>query len=375
MKKSYIKIIIFTFVFILVFLLNSFVFKFFSQFSLDILLVFLLFIVYFLFGFEKDRHRYTKNVILEILIFMISFFLIYYFFGIFIGLAKTVNLSISFVLSFILPLIFYIIIKEFLRYQLLQKASESKILISLVCIFFICLDNTIVFASHSFSFNREMFLVLALTFLPSLMENILCTFMSLKVGYFPCIIYLLLIKLYFYVMPIVPNPSEYVYSLVFFLLPCFLMWHVNRFLLKDRTNDNLDNGIQKRKFVLLCYVPLILIVSALVYFISGYFRYYAIAIASGSMEKTFSKGDVVIVDKMFNDLNNGDIIAYYYENKIIVHRICNIIKNDDDYFVYTKGDANLEMDNYKITKDMVIGKVYYVIPLIGYPTVYLNEKW
>ena len=66
---------------------------------------------------------------------------------------------------------------------------------------------------------------------------------------------------------------------------------------------------------------------------------------------------------------------YYYEKKIIIHRVYKIIKTDDEYFIYTKGDANNNYDNYKITNDMIVGIVKFKIPLVGYPTVLLNERW
>ena len=78
MKKSYIKLLLFMFIFILVFISNSIVFRFLNQDSLNILLFCLLILSKYLFGFEKDRHRYTKDIILEIIIILIAFFLIYY---------------------------------------------------------------------------------------------------------------------------------------------------------------------------------------------------------------------------------------------------------------------------------------------------------
>ena len=49
---------------------------------------------------------------------------------------------------------------------------------------------------------------------------------------------------------------------------------------------------------------------------------------------------------------------------------------------YTKASVSIAMkklranyDKYKITKDMIIGVVKFKIPLLGYPTVLLNEKW
>ena len=108
---------------------------------------------------------------------------------------------------------------------------------------------------------------------------------------------------------------------------------------------------------------------------SGYFRYYAIAVASGSMEPKISKGDVVIVDKKYSGINVGDVLAYKYDGKVIVHRIYRIVNNDNEYYIYTKGDANNDYDKYKITNDMFVGVVKFKIPIIGYPTVLLNERW
>ena len=118
-----------------------------------------------------------------------------------------------------------------------------------------------------------------------------------------------------------------------------------------------------------------MITGILVYFVSGYFRYYAVGIASGSMETVISRGDVVIVDREYGNLEVNDILAYKYENKIIVHRIYKIYDNNNEYYIYTKGDANALYDKYKITKDMIIGVVKLKIPMIGYPTVLLNEIW
>ena len=93
------------------------------------------------------------------------------------------------------------------------------------------------------------------------------------------------------------------------------------------------------------------------------------------MEPKISKGDVVVVDKEFTNLKIGDILAYKYNGKVVVHRVYKIINTNEEYFIYTKGDANNDYDKYKITKDMFIGVVKFKVPLIGYPTVLLNERW
>ena len=363
-------------IFILVFISNSIIFRFLNQNSLNILLFGLLVLFKYLFGFEKDRHRYTKDIILEIVIVLMAFFLIYYLSGIVIGFARVENyLTIKSIFKFIIPIIIYVILKEFLRYQLVMKASLSKKLIFLVCLFFILMDNTIAFAAHSFVFNKEMFLVIAISLIPSITQNILGTYLAFHFGYWPGILFFLVMKLYLYLLPIVPNPNEYLYSLVNFLFPILVMMRVRRWLLKDRTEAILEEEFTNKRRSILYYIPVSLIVVILIYVVSGYFRYYAVAIASGSMEKVISKGDIVIVDQKYKEIGKRDIIAYHYEGKVIVHRIYKIIDTNGEYFVYTKGDANDSYDKYKITKDMIIGVVRFKVPVLGYPTVLLNEKW
>lgn len=376
MKKSYIKIILFTFTLSLFLLLNSLYFKKLNQIELNILLIITTIITYLLFGFEKDRHRYSKDVTLKIIIILMAFFLLYYSSGILIGFAKNSNyLTIKSIINIILPILIYIPLKEFLRYHLLTKSSESKILIATTCILFILIDNTIPFSLHTITFSKETFLLIALTFLPSITENILCTYLSLHLGYKPGIIYLIIMNLYKYILPIIPNPNEYLYSLIFLILPLIVLVKIKNYFKQDRTNEQSYSNYKENKRELLSFIPLIILIIVLVCTVSNYFRFYAIAIASGSMTPHISKGDVVIVDKKFKNLEIGDVLAYKYEGKIIVHRVYKIINNNNEYFIYTKGDANKDFDNYKITEDMFIGVVKIKIPLIGYPTVLLNERW
>ena len=123
-------------------------------------------------------------------------------------------------------------------------------------------------------------------------------------------------------------------------------------------------------------IPLLaLFIFILAYFVSGFFRYYAIAIATGSMRPNLKVGDVAIVDQHFDykDLKVGEVIAYKYEGVIIAHRLCDIAVIKDDYYFYTKGDANEDKDNYIIYPDTIVGTVKRKIPYIGLPTVWLNQ--
>ena len=57
------------------------------------------------------------------------------------------------------------------------------------------------------------------------------------------------------------------------------------------------------------------------------------------------------------DIKEDDVIVYKNEDKLITHRL---IKLDENTLI-TKGDAN-NVQDAPITKDMVMGKVIFVIP-------------
>lgn len=375
MKKSYIKLLILSFFTIFLCTFNAFFLKQFNTISLIIYLLLLLIITKITLGFEKDRHRYSKDISLEIIITLIIFFLTFYLCGLVIGFAKTNNyFTIKALTSIVIPLIIYTILKEYLRYTLITKSSESLILMILMTITFIFIDNTIAFAISGLSFSKSTFLLIALTFIPSITENILCSWTTYHFGFKPCLIYLLIIKLYPYLLPIIPNPNEYIYSIIFFLLPVIILLRLKKWFTTDQVNENIER-VRIKQF--LPYIPLAIVVITLVYFVSGYFKYYAVAIATGSMVPNINKGDVVIVNQQFkaDELEKGEIIAYKYGGRVIVHRINDLIKKDKTIIIYTKGDANNDVDGWKVTPDMIIGIVKNKIPAIGYPTIWLNERW
>jgi signal peptidase len=147
-------------------------------------------------------------------------------------------------------------------------------------------------------------------------------------------------------------------------------------LKKDSNFEEEINSKKTKKFITSAYVFEIVIAMVLVYFVSGYFKYYAIAIASNSMYPTFERGSVAIIQKVDEDyskLKVGDIIAYHYQNRIIAHRIAKITELDGIRYFYTKGDSNNTMDNYVVRQEMIMGTIDAYIPFLGYPTVLLND--
>ena len=225
---------------------------------------------------------------------------------------------------------------------------------------------------------HDVFIFTALVLLPSITVNAVATYINIKVGYMPVIIYLLIFSLYQYVVPIVPNTSEYLKAIIDFILPILILFKVRKIVNKYYDEDEEIDRNYKKSSIILLIIPIILTI-IIIYFVSGYFRYYALAIASGSMHPVFDRGSVVVTEQVndkydnYNKLKEGEIIAFKAEKNIVVHRLIRIVNIGDEVYYYTKGDANEEEDNYLIKKENIIGIVRFKIPYIGYPTVLFSE--
>ena len=307
------------------------------------------------------------------------FLILYYLFGIIIGFAESNNyLTLYGLTVFIIPTILKIVFKEHLRNSLLTKSGNNKFLIVYSVILFIMIDILPAISILKMTDAHEVFIFTALVLLPSITVNIFATYVNIKVGYMPVIICLLIISLYQYVIPIIPNPSEYLKSIIDFILPILVLFKVRKIVNEYSDKDEEIDRNYRRSAVIMLIIPITLTI-IVVYFVSGYFRYYALAIASGSMHPVFDRGSVVITEQVkdkydnYNKLKEGEIIAFKADKIIVVHRIIRIVNIGDEVYYYTKGDANEEEDNYLIKKENIIGIVRFKIPYIGYPTVLFSE--
>lgn len=373
MKKGYRRILIFEILVLLTLVLNSFIENILNTYSMIIYLFALIIIFKFAFGLEKDRHRYTKDTIIEVFIICIVGFMIFYLSGLFIGFYKSSSyVSLYSIKTFILPIIFTIMLKEYFRYNVVKKSEGSKILYITTLLLFIMLDIT-VSLSHLIFSKEDVFNFVAFNLLPSIANNVAAIYITRKSGYKPNIFWLLIINLYMYFIPIIPNTGEYILAVIRIVFPVVLMLKLKGFFEKEE-DKHLETDYNKKP--ILAYIVGTFVISVLIYFTCGLFRFYAIAIASGSMTPKIYKGDVVIVDKdekVINQIKVGQVIAYEHKGVVIVHRVIDIIEEDNQIFYYTKGDYNESVDNWAVYNEEIIGVVKFKIPYIGFPTVWLSE--
>ncbi len=98
-------------------------------------------------------------------------------------------------------------------------------------------------------------------------------------------------------------------------------------------------------------------------------------VSSGSMVPVLEVYDVLVVDGKisFEEIEVGDIIVFNRpsgHDRVIVHRVAAII-DEDPFTIRTKGDANpasIPGTDFPITEEEYIGKVWQVVPQVGYIT-------
>ena len=72
-------------------------------------------------------------------------------------------------------------------------------------------------------------------------------------------------------------------------------------------------------------------------------------------------------------LEVNDVIIFNREDIKTVHRIISIDSFNGETRYYTKGDANVVLDDGYVIKDDIIGTTIFRIRYIGYPTLWLRD--
>ena len=99
------------------------------------------------------------------------------------------------------------------------------------------------------------------------------------------------------------------------------------------------------------------------------------SIASNSMSPKLNKGDVVFVKAMpFDKLEKGDIVTVEFKVKdgtTYTHRIVSI--DYDKKEIKTAGDKTGLIDTESADAEQIKGKVWFSVPLLGYPSLWLTS--
>jgi signal peptidase len=111
------------------------------------------------------------------------------------------------------------------------------------------------------------------------------------------------------------------------------------------------------------------------------FKYKVFTVQSGSMSPAIGTGSVVIV-KPLELYGVNDVVTFKTENERDVehpqytttHRIIRIDDRETGSVYITKGDANDGEDYMGVDPSLVVGKVIFHVPFVGYPVSFAKSK-
>ena len=334
--------------------------------SIFVLIAFLSFLFY---GYQKKKlNKINKSVAVVVVTNLLLYFVLTYAVGFAFGFLKSPysRTLIGIIKNLIGPFIFFTAI-ELLRYIFVSANKDRKFTIVIFSLALAFIESCYYINSLPLDTVYLVFVFATVYVIPAIVENLSLSYITYYVGLGPCLLYRLFIKLYIFIVPIVPNLGNYLSSISNVCLPFITA------LFSYRMISEYENGVEhdfgKHTFKL-SDIPFAVCFLILFCLVAGVGPYHIVGIASNSMQPVFGTGDAVVL-RQFNleDIEVDDIIAFKSGDRVIVHRVVDIDKG-----VYiTKGDNNNDSDDLYLTLDDIDGVVEFRIPYIAYPSVMISK--
>ena len=340
----------------------------------DLIFYFLFFILfYFKYGIPRDK-KYLKRISIRYKIILLLIYLIVsYILGCFTGFVTSIyNNTVFGIVRNAFPIFVVIICKEIIRYSVANKSATKKLPIILLTIIFIAFElysNILITNLTSFF---QIFNFICLVVLPTIAKEMLFSYITYNISCIPVIIYDLAFEIVPFILPIYPDLGNYLNAILNVLFP-FLVYLVMKKMIEYKEKAPIKTKWFLGKIML---IPIGMFLITLIVLISGVFNYKMIAIGSDSMNPIYYRGDAVIYYKTsVDDIKEGDILVFESTDNVITHRVTRIIERGNKMFFQTKGDNNETVDANLVDEENVLGTVKYIVKYIGYPTVWLNERF
>lgn len=324
------------------------------------------------FGFQKNKLNNFKKGTIKILLIILTVEMISL-----LIMSKVTNFNDIFIFLqnnyvSITFLVINSIIFELLRYIFISNNKNNKIIIVFLMIPLTILS--FITESYLFSMNELNYIqIISLFIIPHILENVILTYLSYKIGYKISIIFKLFNILSEYLLFYVFNINLYLYAFISYF-SLYIVYKVisNMFAYYDKelVHDFNTKWFRSYDFVALAIVLFFL------YLIFGNGSIYMLGVSSDSMSPILEVGDAIVMKKVNSneDIDIEDIVAYVEDGQIIVHRIVEVNTNEKGEIIYhTKGDFNQKMDNIDLTIDDIDGKMIFNIPYLASASVKSNK--
>ncbi len=329
---------------------------------------------------ESFRNRDKTGKIQIVVIFTIIYLMIYFVLGLLFGYkVSPYSHSITAILSNIWVFIPVIIFQEYIRAVLVRFTRRNDTLLVIIFLLFSLIELNYGSLGASFATKESAFKYVSSTLLPILTKNALFTYFALVCDYLPSMIFRVAVMAANILLPIFPDLDWFVTGLLELATYVIMFISVNYMNdLSKRVAVRSSSRKAQRTSNPKVTIPLLVILLAFVCFVAGFFTYRPIAIVSDSMVPKFARGDAVVVKKLSNKekkaLKKNDIVQYTLDGRTIVHRIHKKIVDENGNITYqTKGDNNNAPDDKIVTLKQIKGKVTFVVPYAGWPSVLIYD--
>ena len=330
----------------------------------------------FIFKTGKIRARNKKDKQQIVIISLMIYFMIYFTSGLIIGYKNSPYAhSIFAIVSNLWKFIPVIIMQEYVRFIMVTHTKKRFWIYAIIVVLFVLLDLNFQSFFTEMGQATSAFKYVSSTILPLIFTNILLVYLDSTCGYRPAMIYRSSFELFYLLVPIFPDTDWFLTGMFQMLLPIVIF--INITYIDERADRTLSNRVIKKKKPLYL-IPQFFLFIVFVGFVAGFFKYKPIAVLSNSMVPVFSRGDLVIVEKISdkekNNLKVGTIIEFEHGSATIMHRINRITEDEFGNRLYvTKGDNNNVVDSDKVKPSQVHSVIHHSVPLLGYPSVWLYE--
>ncbi|MBF8982470.1 signal peptidase I [Lutibacter sp. B2] len=263
--------------------------------------------------------------------------------------------------------------RELIRsYVVSNLTEEENYLVFILIALFMTIASMSLNRFTNLNEKVEIVKFIAQYFAPEFSQNLLATYLAYLGGPLPAIIYLGIIQGVHWLCPILPDLKWITKALIGILCPIFSLMAIQNIYLEASKKIKIR---EKEKEGLISWIITTVISISIIWFAVGVFPMYPSVIATGSMEPSIKPGDVIIVKKMDgNDTKVGDVIQFRRGSIWISHRVIEIKKDDKEKRYRTKGDNNSGPDVELVKPELIKGKVIYVVPKIGWPTLLIKSK-
>lgn len=315
---------------------------------------------------------HKKQVLLIITAIALLYVMFFYLSGLEFGFYRNpYRLTASNFWRFFLPIAVIIVATERVRYVLMaQKEFLTRALCYVSCVIADVLICSNIPSVTSFNLFMD---VVAGTFFPALLSNLLYNYLTKRYGMYPNIVFRLITILHAYTFYVSSLIGESLINLIKLFLPIVTYLFIDA-LYEKKVRYALGNKsrLWKISSAILTVIVVIIMVGT-VMLVSNQFRYGALVIATDSMTGELNKGDIVFFERYEEQpIVEGQVIVFEKSNSMIVHRVIDIEIINGVTRYYTKGDANEDRDAGFITDADIVGVTDLKLPYFGYPTLWMR---